>query len=106
MKQNINAPTTLHVTVGPVTTPRLQSLPTARPATAEEVEEVTSMLEGLRVTAIDLIPRTGLWAYHRMDGTHSPAPSTIEDVLSPTWDNAPSVSRGSPAPEKPRSRSP
>src|SRR5258707_15819017 len=93
------------VTVGPVTAPRLQSLPPARTATAEEVEEVMSMLEGLRVTAIDLIPRTGLWAYRRMDGTHSPAPSTIEDALSPTWDDVPSVSRNSPTPEKPRSRS-
>src|SRR5258708_16999609 len=32
------------VTVGPVTTPHLQSLPPARAATAEEVEEVTSLL--------------------------------------------------------------
>src|SRR5260370_19717066 len=94
------------VTVGPVTLPRIQSLPPAHVATAKEVEEVTSMLEGLRVTAIDLVPRTGLWAYRCMDGTHSPTPSTIEDALSPTWDNKPSVSRNSPTPEKPHSRSP
>src|SRR5260370_18595308 len=94
------------VTVGPMTLPRLQSLPPARTATAKEVEEVTSMLEGLQVTAIDLIPRTGLWAYRHLDDTHSPTPSTIEDPLSPTWDDTLSVSRDPPTPEKPRSRSP
>src|SRR5258707_13559588 len=94
------------VTDGPVTTPRLQSLPPARTTTAEEVEEVVSMMEGLWVTAVDLMPRTGLWAYRHMDGTHSPTPSTIEDVLLPTWDDTPSVCDDSPILEKPCSRSP
>src|SRR5258708_203977 len=96
----------MHVTVGPVTSPRLQSLPPVCTATADEVEEVASMLEGLQVTAVDLMPRTGLWAYHHLDSSHSPTPSTIEDVLSPTWNNAPSVCDNSPTPEKPRSCSP
>ena len=94
------------VMVGPVTLPQLQSLPPACTATADEVEEVASMLEGLQVTAVDLMPRTGLWAYHRMDGTHSPMPSTLEDVLSPTWNNVPLVCDNSPPLERPRSHSP
>src|SRR5258708_12245389 len=92
--------------VAPMTSPRLQSLPHARAATADEVEEVTLMLEGLWVTATDLMPRTGLWAYRRLDGTHSPTPSTIEDALLPTWDDTPSVSHDSPTPPQPHPYSP
>ena len=96
----------LFVTVGPMTTPCLQSLLPARTTTAEEVEEVTSMLEELQVTTTDLMPRSGMWAYHCMDDTSSPTPSTIEDVLPSEWDNMPLVSCDSLTLEKPHLRSP
>ena len=77
--------------------------PLAHPARAEEVKEVTTVLEWLQVQDEDLALQEGNWAYHKLlpgiDDLHSPTLLIIEDVLPEAWDNVLNLQEANEEPE-------